>query len=57
MLKLHGFSVSNYTNMVKQCLLEKGLEFAQLDARPSQEDDFLAMSPMGKIPLGAHQHR
>jgi glutathione S-transferase len=50
MLKLHGFSVSNYTNMVKQCLIEKGIEFEQLDARPSQEDDFLAMSPMGKIP-------
>jgi len=50
MLKLHGFSVSNYTNMVKQCLLEKGIEFEQLDARPSQEDDFLAISPMGKIP-------
>jgi len=50
MLKLHGTSVSNYTNMVKQCLLEKGIEFEQLNARPSQEDDFLAMSPMGKIP-------
>jgi glutathione S-transferase len=50
MIKLHGFSVSNYTKMVKQCLLEKGVEFEQLPARPSQEDDFLAMSPMGKIP-------
>jgi glutathione S-transferase len=50
MLKLHGFSVSNYTNMVKQCLLEKGIEFEQLHARPSQENDFLVMSPMGKIP-------
>ncbi len=50
MLKLHGFSVSNYTNMVKQCLLEKGIEFEQLQARPSQEDVFLGMSPMGKIP-------
>ena len=50
MLKLHGFSVSNYTNMVKQCLLEKGIEFEQIDARPSQEDEFLAKSPMGKIP-------
>lgn len=50
MLKLHGFSVSNYTNIVKQCLLEKGLEFEQVHVRPSQEDDFLAMSPMGKIP-------
>ncbi len=50
MIKLHGFSVSNYTNMVKQCLIEKGVEFEQIPARPSQEDDFLAMSPMGKIP-------
>jgi glutathione S-transferase len=50
MLKLHGFSLSNYTNIVKQCLMEKGVEFEQLDARPSQEEDFLAVSPMGKIP-------
>jgi len=50
MLKLHGFSIGNYTNMVKQCLMEKGVEFEQLDTRPSQEDDFLAISPMGKIP-------
>lgn len=50
MYKLHGFSVSNYTNMVKQCLIEKGIEFEQIPARPSQEDDFLIISPMGKIP-------
>lgn len=50
MLKLHGFSVSNYSNMVKQCLLEKGVEFEQLDARPGQEAEFLAKSPMGKVP-------
>jgi glutathione S-transferase len=36
--------------MVKQCLIEKGIEFEQLDARPSQDADFLAMSPMGKVP-------
>jgi len=50
MFKLHGFSVSNYANMVKQCLIEKGIEFEQTTARPSQEDDFLALSPMGKVP-------
>jgi len=50
MLKLHGFSVSNYANMVKQCLIEKGIEYEQLDARPSQDDDFLVLSPMGKVP-------
>jgi hypothetical protein len=36
MLKLHGIAVSNYTNMVTQCLLEKGIEFEQLDASPSR---------------------
>ncbi len=50
MLKLYGISVSNYTNMVKQCMLEKGVAFEQLDTRPSQEADYIAKSPMGKIP-------
>ena len=50
MLKLHGFSVSNYTNMVKQCLMEKGVEFEQILVRPNQDEEFLVMSPMGKIP-------
>ena len=50
MLILHGIPISNYTNMVKQCLMEKGVEFEQQDASPSQEDDFLAISPMGKVP-------
>lgn len=50
MLKLHGFSISNYANMVKHCLIEKGVEFEQLDVRPNQDDDFLAISPMGKVP-------
>jgi glutathione S-transferase len=36
--------------MVKQCLIEKGIEFEQTAARPSKEDEFLAMSPMGKVP-------
>ena len=50
MLKLHGFSVSNYANMVKHCLIEKDVEFEQLDTRPNQEDEYLAISPMGKVP-------
>jgi glutathione S-transferase len=36
--------------MVKQCLIEKGVAFEQLDDPPSQDDDFLVLSPMGKIP-------
>jgi glutathione S-transferase len=30
MLKLYGFSVSNYYNMVKLALLEKGLPFEEV---------------------------
>ncbi|MFK8068053.1 MAG: glutathione S-transferase family protein [Gammaproteobacteria bacterium] len=50
MIKLYGFEVSNYYNMVKFALLEKGLEFEEVNAMPSQEDEFKSKSPMGKIP-------
>ncbi|MBQ0721440.1 MAG: glutathione S-transferase family protein [Gammaproteobacteria bacterium] len=50
MFKLYGFPVSNYYNMVKLTLLEKGFEFEEVITRPSQEDDYLNKSPMGKIP-------
>lgn len=51
MLKLYGFPISNYYNMVKMALLEKGIEFEEVNVRPNQEDDFLAKSPMGKVPV------
>jgi glutathione S-transferase len=50
LLKLHGFPLSNYYNMVKIALLEKGIEFELVDAHPSQDDDYLRHSPMGKVP-------
>ena len=50
MFKLYGFPVSNYYNMVKLTLLEKGFEFEEVITMPSQENDFLSISPMGKIP-------
>ncbi|MDA9049434.1 glutathione S-transferase [Pseudomonadales bacterium] len=50
MLKLYGFTVSNYFNMVKMALLEKGIEFEFVDTKPTQEGDYLAKSPMGKVP-------
>jgi len=50
MLKLYGFRVSNYFNMVKFALLEKGLEFEEVETMPNQEDVFKAKSPMGKVP-------
>lgn len=50
MLKLYGFPMSNYFNMVKIALLEKGIEFEVVAASASQEDDYLSKSPMGKVP-------
>jgi glutathione S-transferase len=50
MLKLYGFNVSNYFNMVKMALLEKGVDYEFVDTRPSQEGSYLAISPMGKVP-------
>lgn len=36
MLKLYGFSVSNYYNMVKLALLEKGLPFEEVPFTPAR---------------------
>ncbi|MBM9500573.1 glutathione S-transferase family protein [Leptospira sp. 201903071] len=51
MIKLHGASISNYVNKVKLGILEKGLEYEQIRVAPSQEETFLRISPMGKIPV------
>ena len=51
MLKLHGSSISPNHNKVKLALLEKGIEFEEIPQLPSQEETFLAHSPMGKIPV------
>jgi glutathione S-transferase len=52
MLKLCGFHISNYFNKARLALLEKGIEF-EMDAecRPSQDETFVARSPMGKVPF------
>ena len=50
MLKLYGAPLSNYYNMVKCALLEKGLPFDAVFAPPAQTPDYLGKSPMGKIP-------
>ena len=52
MLKLCGFHLSNYHNKVRIALLEKGVPFEEdASCTPSQKDDFLARSPMGKVPF------
>lgn len=50
MLKLYGVALSNYYNIVKQAMLEKGVAFEEVSAPPSQDAGYLAKSPMGKIP-------
>ena len=50
-MKLHGVPLSNYYNMVKHAVLEKGIKCEFVSTRPSQEADFLLKSPMGKVPL------
>jgi len=52
MLRLCGFHISNYHNKVRIALLEKGIEHVDdASCKPSQEDAFLARSPMGKVPF------
>jgi len=51
-LKLHGLAVSNFTNIAKLCLLEKGIEFEAVSRSPvDKTPEFLAMSPVGKVPV------
>ena len=52
MLKLCGFRISNYHNKVRLVLLEKGIEHDEdASCRPSQRDEYVARSPMGKAPF------
>jgi len=52
MLKLCGFPISNYYNKVRIALLEKGVPHEEdPGCTPSQKEEFLARSPMGKVPF------
>lgn len=50
MLKLGGFAISNYYNKVKVALLEKGVAFEEVYRKTSQDEEYLKLSPMGKVP-------
>ncbi len=50
MLKLYGFAVSNYYNMVKHALLTKGIAFEDIQTLPGQSEEHLHRSPLGKVP-------
>ena len=53
-LRLHGFSASNYYNVAKLALLEKQLDFEEVEvytgAGEHYRPDYLEMSPLGKVP-------
>jgi glutathione S-transferase len=52
MITLCGFSISNYYNIVKQVLLEKGIPFnEEYVPTMSKEEAVLNDSPLGKIPF------
>ena len=52
MLRLCGFHISNYHNKIRIALLEKGVPFEEdAGCSPSQKDEFLARSPLGKVPF------
>ena len=52
MIKVCGFRISNYHNKVLIALLEKGVPFEEdSSVRPSQKDEYLSKSPMGKVPF------
>ncbi len=54
MLKLHGFSSSNYYNVPKLALLEKGINFEEVvsytGVGPKYKPEYLDKSPLGKVP-------
>jgi glutathione S-transferase len=54
MLRLHGFSASNYYNIAKLALLEKELPFEEVlvytGADETHHPEYLDKSPLGKVP-------
>jgi glutathione S-transferase len=50
MLKLYGFDVSNYYNMIKLAMALKGIEYEAVTTYPNQTPEYLAISPTGKVP-------
>jgi glutathione S-transferase len=50
MIKLYGLRLSNYYSLVKAIFNEKGLEYEEVKAPPTQDEGNLARTPMGKMP-------
>lgn len=50
-IRLLGYPVSNYVNIVRAALIEKDIDHVFVPTRASQDRAFVALSPMGKIPV------
>lgn len=50
MIKLYGFSLSNYYNKVKLALLEKGVPFEEVLVNFREGEEQARLSPLGKVP-------
>jgi len=50
MLRLHGFASSNYHNVVKLALIEKGVAFEEVTAYPPADEAYAAKNPTGRYP-------
>jgi glutathione S-transferase len=50
MLKLYGFDVSNYYNMIKMAMLLKKIDFEAVTTYPHQSQAYLDVCPTGKVP-------
>ncbi len=56
MLTLCGFPISSYYNKTKLSLLEKGVPFQEELVMPSQKEELLKESAMGKVPFLRTEH-
>lgn len=56
MIKLCGVGISNYYNKVKLVLLEKEIDFEEEKVFPSQSEDLIQRSALGKIPFLETEH-
>jgi len=50
MIRIYGIHASNYYNAAKVAMLEKAIDFEEINQPPGGEGDILKASPMGKIP-------
>lgn len=51
MIKLHGFPASNYFNMVKLALIEKGADYEDVRIYTGQSEDMLTKRAIVKVPV------